>query len=565
MVGSLLYGILEVASKLSTGSWVPGSPVAISIGFVAGLFKGTSSAVWTPMHTHVAIGFGFILALVGLAVFVPWYLRQGATSSFDTRAKYLSDGSSMSRQAVAKKARLGRLAAKDAVPGVFIANTVSKARARYAGWRDGMLIFMGPGAGKTTSVGVPVILDAPGNVMFTTNKRDLPDAVLGPRKKVGQVSVFDPEGIGNYPNNDWWIDILEYITDAIPKGTADVRARTLAKVWMDAARPAKAASHGYFDTAGPNLISGLLLACALSGNPITQVFKWVTNVMNQTPVAIVRTAGFDLVAAALEGVYNDPDEQRAGVFGTASEILSFLNSQQVVRWITDDGTGRRKFSPKEFVRAKADTLGALSKEGIITTAPLTASLVKMVLDAAEELADQHAHGRLPVAMTVMLDEAANVCRIRELPSMFTHYGSRGIFLSVILQNRAQGAIAWGADGIEQMWGAATIRIVGAGLLDEPFLKQVSSLTGGRWARRYSQGSSSGRQSGSSSRNVSSEKEPVLDVDDLASMPAGRAVIFPAGNRPWAAALVPWYERPEMADEVRESISMYEPHQAKVSA
>ncbi|WP_374754618.1 TraM recognition domain-containing protein [Arthrobacter sp. AFG20] len=41
-------------------------------------------------------------------------------------------------------------------------------------------------------------------------------------------------------------------------------------------------------------------------------------------------------------------------------------------------------------------------------------------------------------MIGVLDEAANVCRWRELPNIYSHYGSRGIVLMTIPQSWSQG-------------------------------------------------------------------------------------------------------------------------------
>jgi hypothetical protein len=38
-------------------------------------------------------------------------------------------------------------------------------------------------------------------------------------------------------------------------------------------------------------------------------------------------------------------------------------------------------------------------------------------------------------MTGVPDEAANVCRWRELPNLYSHYGSRGVALMTILTRR----------------------------------------------------------------------------------------------------------------------------------
>jgi hypothetical protein len=55
-----------------------------------------------------------------------------------------------------------------------------------------------------------------------------------------------------------------------------------------------------------------------------------------------------------------------------------------------------------------------------------------ICQAAEERAKVSPGGRLPVPLVVVLDEAANVCRWRELPNLYSHYGSRGICMMSIL-------------------------------------------------------------------------------------------------------------------------------------
>ena len=49
----------------------------------------------------------------------------------------------------------------------------------------------------------------------------------------------------------------------------------------------------------------------------------------------------------------------------------------------------------------------------------------------------------------VLDEAANVCRWRELPNLCSHYGSRGILMT-LLQSWTQGVEVWGRDGMRKL-------------------------------------------------------------------------------------------------------------------
>ncbi len=172
-----------------------------------------------------------------------------------------------------------------------------------------------------------------------------------------------------------------------------------------------------------------------------------------------------------------PDKQRAGVYGTAKQIVAFPTNRRALRWVTPDGSGgvaRREFSPREFVRG---TLYSLSEEGVGTVGALVAALTVAVCKAAEDLAARSAGGRLPVPMVAVLDEAANVCRWRELPNLYSHYGSRGIVLMTILQSWSQGVDVWGREGMRKLWSAANVKVYGGGVHEREFLSELSELIG----------------------------------------------------------------------------------------
>jgi len=87
-------------------------------------------------------------------------------------------------------------------------------------------------------------------------------------------------------------------------------------------------------------------------------------------------------------------------------------------------------------------------------------------------------GRLTVPFLAVLDEAANICRFRNLDSYYSHFGSRGIIIETILQNWAQGEEVWGVKGMEKLWSAANVKIYGGGGVDDDkFLRRISDLIG----------------------------------------------------------------------------------------
>lgn len=241
-------------------------------------------------------------------------------------------------------------------------------------------------------------------------------------------------------------------------------------------------------------------------------------------------------ADSLNGVITAPDKQRSGIYGVAQQMASCLINPEVNRWVTPLGPtdDRPEFDPHEFVRS-ASTLYSLSREGSDSAGPLVTALTVAVVEAAEEFATTQRGGRLSLPMVGVLDEAANVCRWRALPDLYSHYGSRGIVLMTILQSWAQGVEVWGDRGMEKLWSAANIRVYGGGVSDTRFLGDLSELAGEYELREYSatQESEYGGWSGNRTVNESVRRERVLQVSDLGSMPPAAPSSWPrARSRSW---------------------------------
>lgn len=538
--------VVNVAQRLGhtiegDGVAVPGDPFVVVIQ----TFNG--KLAWPAAGTFIVAALGaLVLALVVLILIAFTRYRKRRTR-VDRAAPYMGRGkdiAGVSKQNAIKQAE--RLGVRDSV-GVPIGKTLGSAPL-FGTWEDMHIDIWGPRTGKTTSRAVPAILAAPGGVLVTSNKRDVVDATRDVRAAAGPVWVFDPQGI-SLENPTWWWNPLSYVTD-------EVKAAKLADHFASGSRDPGAKTDAYFDPAGQDLLAGLLLAAALDQRPITDVYSWLTQPTEDEAVGILRTHGFTLTADQVRGVINAPEKQRGGIYGTAQQMASCLTNRQVAAWVNPIGGNmddrRPQFDPVAFVR-DGGTLYSLSKEGRGTAGPLVTALTVAVVEAAEELAAGSAGGRLAVPLLGVLDEAANVCRWRELPNLYSHYGSRGIVLMTILQSWSQGVDVWGESGMRKLWSASNIKVYGGGVSEDGFLEQLSKLIGDY--DRQSSSVSSGR--GGRSVNQQLHRERILGVDDLAAMPKGRAVVLSSGNRPTLIRTQPWMTGPH-AEQVRASIAAHDP-------
>lgn len=525
-----VYVVLSVGHAIQALSPAPASGV---IERLWGLFSGDTA--WRGIETALAVALAVMVAVAAWPFLRARRARSKSRVRHDRAAVHMASGADMQaygRRSTEAKAK--KLGADSDEPGVFVGKMVRTGAAVFASFEDTLLHIWGPRTGKTTSQAAPSIIEAPGPVVATSNKRDLLDWTRHARSGVGDVFVFDPQGIAEEPPRFWW-NPLGYVTDG-------QRAAEMAENFMLGSRDLDSkGGDAFFDSAGKDLLSALLLAAAVGNRPITRVHYWLTRPKDEEPLELLDEAGWHGEADGLSGVMNSPDKQREGVYGTARQAAACLKNPAIVPWVDPPKAGedRPEFVPADFVRGR-HTLYALSKEGAGTMGPLITSLTIAVTTAAEEYATSQG-GRLSRPMLAVLDEAANICRWANLPNLYSHYGSRGIVLSTFLQSYPQGESVWGEKGMKKLWSAANIVTYGGNVKDGAFLKDMSAnLIGSYRYVAISRSRGTGKNAGSTSRQDSTDE--ILSAADLQSLPPGRAVVFASGCPAVLVRTVPIFER-----------------------
>ncbi|MER6165003.1 type IV secretory system conjugative DNA transfer family protein [Streptomyces violaceorubidus] len=425
---------------------------------------------------------------------------------------------------------------KDVVPddrGVLLGTLAPGAREVRSSWEDVILAIMAPRSGKTSGLAIPAILRAPGPVLLTSNKaaRDAYTATLTARADVGTVWTLDPQQIAHAPQTMWW-DILADAHDL-------AGARRLAGHFVTASVDESNAGD-FWSTAAANTLTALFLAAARDRRPITDVLAWLASPADRTPIDLLQDAGLDGVAAQLQGTVAGAVETRDGIFETARQYASCLLDPAIAAWVTPpSGLGKiREFKPEAFATSK-DTLFLLSKDGGGSASAIIAAAADAVMRAAVIQAERDG-GRLDAPLLAILDEAANVCKIADLPDLYSHLGSRGVIPITILQSYRQGVRVWGEAGMDALWSAATIKLVGSGIDDADFADKLSRLVGDHDVRTVSVSTS---ESGKST-SVSMRQERVLPADAIRALRKGSALLLATGIRPALLDLKPWYREPD---------------------
>jgi type IV secretory pathway TraG/TraD family ATPase VirD4 len=405
-------------------------------------------------------------------------------------------------------------------------------RSLRASWEDVCLAFMAPRAGKTTALGYPMAVDAPGPVLITSLRADIYTLTATPRQARGRLWIFDPQQIAFAPQRLWW--------DMLADAAAVEGARRLASHFVSGS--ISSANRGdFWSLAAGNTLTALFHAAAVGGLGVEQVLEWLANPAERTPIDLLHAAGRRGLAGQLQRTIRGAPETRDGIYETAGQCVACLLDPAIATWVTPREDADR-FDPHAFV-AGTDTLYLFSKKGPGSAAPLVAAFVDGVLQAAVRAAEQ-AGGRLDPPLLSILDEAANICPIEDLPDRYSYFGGLGIPLVTILQSYRQGVRVWGEAGMDALWSAATIKILGAGLDDADFADKISRLIGDHTIIE----ASVSRGSSGHSISMSPRRERIYTAADVRALPKGTALLLATGIRIAVIRLRPWYQEPG-ADKV----------------
>ena len=216
------------------------------------------------------------------------------------------------------------------------------------------------------------------------------------------------------------------------------------------------------------------------------------------------------------------------------------------------GPGREEFDPTRFVQSR-QTLYCLSSDTASVT-PLVSALAVATCLAGEYRAET-CGGRLARPMVVVLDEAANVCPWRDLPKLYSHFGSKGICLQTILQSWSQGMDVWGETGMNKLWSASNTALYAGGVKEVDQLERISKLIGNERSDQIS--TSVSRDSRSTSVTRDGQERPIASVEELAALPEWRGWLLASRSRPVLIELVPWFTT-SVKKLVEESLAVYGP-------
>ena len=547
----LAWGVVAFFACIWAAAWVAaaltgGVVPAFSGEWVGDLVRGHTDRTWPGTSTPAVIAVAAVIVLVvtvvsavvaravlkrrtapddAVAAMVrdnPIVAEAGPQATRERAGKWRQPLAELSKRAQAKlpPEEIGLALGDLKLPGDRSGPTL------FASWEDTILAIMAPRAGKTTSLAIPHILSATFSpVLVTSNKPDVWQATVALREKdTGQRSwLFDPQGITHTPQQWWWNPLqgISTVEDAFRLAGHFV-------LTVDDGQ-----NKDLWGPAAADLLCAFILAAAGSGQDMNTVAMWLDDELLPTPVEILHEMGQPPLASSLKGSQDGAPETRAGIYQTARTAAKCLRDPKIMQWVTPPTKDLPAFNPDAFVDSK-ETLYLMSKAGAGAAAPLVAALTDRVLRAGENAAERQG-GRLHNPLIAVLDEAANICKIADLPDLYSHFGSRGIIPVTILQSRKQGVGVWGENKFDAMWGAATRKIIGAGIDDPGLARDLSTMIG-----QHDVAVSSVSYAERTSESVSLRRQDIMSAASVRALPRGSGLLLATGMKPALINLKPWY-------------------------
>lgn len=414
---------------------------------------------------------------------------------------------------------LRELTARDPEPGRLTLGRLGRGFV-LAEPRHSLLVIGPPQTGKTTALAIPAILEWPGPVLATSSKSDVFEVTRAARSGRGPVMVYDPTGDTRISVG--WTPLA---------GVSDwASAQAAARGLMSAHGAIEGVSEAGFWQSSAELMLAPLLLAAADNDGMRDVIRWLDAGFDADPevAGILDSVGDELAGSAWRGVTAMEARTRTSVTATARTVLAAWWDPRVLELARPELTPERLLANRGslFLVAPAHDQERLRS----VFAGIVSQMTRSVYDHRARTGR-----RLEPGLLVVLDEAAHIAPVRNLPELAATGPEPGIQLVSVFHDTAQITAAYGRR-------AATVianhraRLYLPGIGDPDTLQQLSRSLGDTHQERRQ---TSRGPAGDTVTTIDTQR-PLLPAHELRELPEGEALLVYGTLPPARLRLRPWY-------------------------
>ncbi len=235
---------------------------------------------------------------------------------------------------------------------------------------------------------------------------------------------------------------------------------------------------------------------------------------------------------ALAGIWASDERTRSSIYTTARTIIEAWSDPLVAT-----AANTCEITPEWLLKADNTLYIVAPAREQARLRPVFACMVADLVHEAFDVATR-AGGELPTKLLVLLDEAANICPVRELPAWCSTCPSHGITLMTVWQDRSQQRLRYGREGAETVWNNSAAKVILSGLADQA-TGEVTSLLGEEEHQRL--GSSVDLTGSRRSVSAQTGTRRLVSEDSLRRQRLGQGLLIYKDLPAMRLALRPYYE------------------------
>jgi type IV secretory pathway TraG/TraD family ATPase VirD4 len=428
--------------------------------------------------------------------------------------------------------------------GVVLGATQDSGRILRLQTQNHALVVAGTRSGKTAGLCTPALLTYNGAVIATSVKDDLVKDTIRERRKMGKVFVFDPTRVLAAPEDpeererreakgEVFVDD-EQISYWSPLDNAkDWReALRIAEVLIDVTLSKGGESGGnmqFFKNMSAKVLPVFLYAAAVMDEDMRRVLKWLNRINDKQTHAEVDSIlrwkdNIDALDIWLGFVGRD-NKLRGDIGATIeSALVSYQDPKVQDTAMTNTCPEDQHIRPEALFNGENNTLyivAPMSEQNRLE--PIFVAMIQGLLTYVSDLPYN-----LKTPCIAVLDEAANIAALPQLPNFLSAIGSKGVSIITAWQDFSQIESRYGKQK-DTILNNSRGKLILPGITDPTTLQYFSSITGEAIEDSVS---ISRAEKNATSRNLSinEQRRILLDAVTLREQKFGEGILV-YGNLP----------------------------------